>query len=132
MENDSVRVIKEMLGVTFAKTDGEKFETSDGKFYEFYHEQGCCESVGVEEIHGDLEDLIGSPILQAECVTDYEHESPEHAHSYSWTFYKFATIKGSVTVRWLGESNGYYSESVDERTNLPDGKTRHIDRPRCD
>ena len=77
--------------------------------------QDCCESVDIDDVCGDLGDLVGSPILQAEEVDGGQLPAREDGYevSYTWTFYKFATIKGSVTVRWYGESNGYYSEEVD-------------------
>ena len=57
-----------------------------------------------------------SPLLVAEEVSSDGAPPPDRqwgVDSYTWTFYRFQTIRGSVTVRWLGESNGYYSESVD-------------------
>jgi len=91
------------------------FTMDNGDRYIMYHSQDCCEYVRIEDIDGDLNDLVGSPVLQAEVVSGETQDSweEERQDSYTWTFYKFATIKGSVTLRWLGESNGYYSERVD-------------------
>lgn len=94
------------------------FETNDGEKYKLTHYQDCCENVSVEDVIGDLQDLLGSPVLEAEEVSnaaDPEDITRENGSDYShtWTFYKLGTIKGSVTIRWYGESNGYYSESVD-------------------
>lgn len=98
------------------KGDEMVFTLDNGEAYKLYHDQDCGESVSVEDVIGDLNDLVGSPILMAEEVS--QSENPEgvtkkNQDSFTWTFYKLATIKGYVTIRWYGESNGYYSESVD-------------------
>ena len=101
------------------------FVVSDDEVYTMYHAQDCCENVSVDDINGDLNDLVGSEILVAEEVSNREFEEA-HANteegksqleygSLTWTFYKIATIKGYVDIRWYGESNGYYSESVNVR-----------------
>ena len=112
--------LKDLLGKTMTsvenKGDELVFTTTEGKSFKLYHEYECCESVSIESVVGDLADLVGEPLLVAEESTgetpaDYKFEyEPE---SYTWTFYKFATRKGYVDVRWLGESNGYYGEGVD-------------------
>ncbi len=90
------------------------FECSDGTKYRLVYHHDCCAGCDLNEVHGDLEDLIGSPILMAEEVTGGEEvaPAPEHAASFTWCFYKLATIKGYVTLRFLGQSNGNYSETM--------------------
>ena len=121
--------INELVGKTLTKVekiDNDEiiFHCETGEKYKMYHESDCCESVTIEDINGDLDDLVGTPITLAEEVSNYKPTSEvdvtktEQAQEYgscTWTFYKLATIKGYVDIRWFGESNGYYSERVDFR-----------------
>lgn len=114
----------DLLGKTLIKVEkiGNQelvFHTTEGERYKLYHDQDCCESVIIDDVVGDLEDLVGNPILKAEEVSNYrpiteeDVRREEESESCTWTFYKLATKKGYVDIRWFGESNGYYSEGVD-------------------
>lgn len=134
--------VSELVGKTLTAVSGAvgddsiTFVCKDGSEYQLFHSQDCCESVAVEDICGDFADLIGTPILMAESITNHDHPLTGSVHSetlmkakflqgsklpevcdyesesFTWTFYKFRTIKGSVDIRWYGTSNGYYSECV--------------------
>lgn len=126
MKHLEYTVIDELLGKTLKSAerfdDKLIFKTVDDEVVVFYHYQDCCESVYIEDICGDLSDLVGSPLLEAEIATSTEVEEPteiktdakteEIEFDEEWTFYKFATLKGSVVVRWYGSSNGWYSTRV--------------------
>jgi len=89
------------------------FACDDGTTFRMHHYQDCCESVDIEDICGDLDSLIGEPILLAE-EAENSADPPANAsdESHTWTFYKLANVHGYATIRWYGSSNGYYSESV--------------------
>jgi hypothetical protein len=115
--------ITELMGKTLTAAEGQVggnqivFTTAEGSKYKMYHSQNCCESVTVEDICGSLQELVGSPIIQAEESESAEWPEgvpkSEYEESYTWSFYRLATAKGQVVIRWFGSSNGYYSESVD-------------------
>lgn len=118
--------------ITKQENDSLIFYMASGTRYRMAHMQDCCEDVFLDDVCGDLNDLIGSRIISAEEVTssnqpmamefgepislavdsDNEHDDYDDM-SYTWTFYKISSEKGSVTLRWYGQSNGYYSESVE-------------------
>lgn len=113
----------DLVGKTLTKVYEDKdkliFDVDDGTQYALYHAQECCEYVRLEDTNGDLEDLVGTPILSAyESSNELGYCEPTEDMKKgwgtgTWTFYRISTIKGTVVLRWLGESNGYYSESVD-------------------
>ena len=119
----------ELLGKTFVKIDVKRkndvekiwddvitFHCNNGEKYELYHPQDCCESVEIDDICGNLDDLIGSPILVADEISNNDNPKPHKDNpdasdsTCTWTFYKLATVKGWVDLRWYGTSNGCYAE----------------------
>jgi hypothetical protein len=121
MDEDITKLIgKTMRSVVQNGRESIDFETDDGERWRMYHESDCCEVVDIEDVAGDLQDLVGSPLVMAEASTNSDNPKPVAAgeygdESFTWTFYKFATAKGYVTIRWYGSSNGYYSETASFR-----------------
>jgi hypothetical protein len=114
----SLLVGKTLVSITNKNNEELIFVTSVGETYKLWHWQDCCEDVFIESITGDFCDLLGEPILVAEEAHNSENYPPDiplpdcPEESFTWTFYKLATRKGYVDIRWFGVSNGYYSESV--------------------
>jgi len=112
------------------------FVCEDGEAFVAYHMQACCEEVGIHDILGDVSSLIGSRItrtVENESSNDWPEDVPDSReedaedfyYSFTWTTHRIETASGSVvTFRWLGKSNGAYSESVYfNRTHAPLGAT---------
>lgn len=97
----------------YEENDALYFEQEDGEVFVLTHLQDCCEWVYIESVDGDLEDLVGAPLLMAEEAIDTNESNYGSDGSMTYTFYKLATTKGYVTIRFNGSSNGYYSERVD-------------------
>lgn len=90
------------------------FYMHDGALYKMYHRSDCCEHVSIAEIVGELNPGPWEQcwIVRAEESTR-EATGEECSEAGLWTFYRMDTTQGCIVIRWLGQSNGYYSMSVD-------------------
>ncbi len=114
------QIFEELIGKTLTaiKVDEKYaawilFVISEDEKYLLHNDEADCNDVQVtiDDINGDINDLVGSPLTMAESVSNEAFEKTQDAEG-TWTFYRFATIKGYVDIRWFGTSNGYYSETV--------------------
>lgn len=107
---------KRIIDVKLSKgRDDLTLETSDGYTFRLYHEQDCCESVELSDDTTDeeIQSLRGQTILDYQMHTE-RPEDTERYESITHTFYTLKTMDSTVVLRWIGESNGYYSEEVNE------------------
>jgi len=90
--------------------------TADKKAYRLHGDSGYVLDTRLEDIAGNVADLVGTPLLMAQVVSS--QAAPSDLKSYgewessTWTYYKLATVKGYVTLRWWANSDGNYCEEV--------------------
>jgi len=113
--NKDISILKNKIITKIEKENNKIYFYCDNIKYLMFHNQECCESVNIEDIAGDLNDLLNTPVLTAYEDTNHENDRKidDNDDSFSWTFYVIRTIKGTVTISWYGTSNGYYSEEAD-------------------
>ena len=99
---------KTIISISVDGEDSVNILTGDGNEYSIYHSQSCCESVAIDSVTGDIEKMIGEEIVEAhEDSQPYEKAS----QSGTETIYTLKTKNNSLIIHWIGESNGYYSET---------------------
>ncbi|MGL5803162.1 MAG: DUF7448 domain-containing protein [Cetobacterium sp.] len=114
---NSVYNLDNLVGAKILDVDDSGYDllkiVTDKGTMRFVHYQNCCEDVSLFDGFDDLKAMIGEEIKFAEETNNGKTDDYEPHDSYTWTFYKISTMWKDVTLRFIGESNGYYSEEVD-------------------
>jgi len=112
----------ELKGKTITSIDGSNSDdsdtiitTSDGSSYTLTHIQDCCENVRVYGTVGNIDDVLNEEVIDVEDTNPMDNPNAPDYKAYdsaTWTQFRIVTNKGTFEMWWLGESNGYYSETV--------------------
>lgn len=110
----SARLLDDNNPHTF--NEGIYFEIANGPDIAISHEQNCCEGFTVVDDGGDLKEQLAS--LEDQIVVEAELATNEEIDKgcddvEQWSFYKIRTMTTSITFRFMGTSNGYYSMTPD-------------------
>ena len=110
-EEIKFKIISEIVVTKDSGDDSIVINFEDGSYIRMFHEQECCEAVWIEDIESnkDISDYKDAVVIDMYVTTRVNLRDEE---SGTFTFYNLNTSKGSINIRWNGESNGYYSEEV--------------------
>lgn len=120
----------ELAGLTFVRIqDNEDSITlydTTGARYVLQHFQSCCENVRIVKTEGNpLSEAVNLKCTNA--LNEHPGEPDWHKSDYdaSYTWETFELRFGDVSLKWwvLGESNGYYGETMDLIKYTPDETT---------
>jgi len=125
--------IESLVGEVLTHIDVDEVEniilltTKSGRQIKIFHDQDCCESVSIETTEGNWDKLVGKVIEEARQDEFYnlDPKPGEYAESWTRTNLIFRVNDQTVISKWIGESNGYYSESVnieEFRSRLTEGE----------
>jgi hypothetical protein len=105
--------ISQVIGLTIGSREV-NFLCKSGKLFRMHHYQECCENVELVDVVGEAEDIVNNKVVNLAEQVSNDKASFENvdADSYTWTFYNIQAGGCMVTLRWLGTSNGFYSERV--------------------
>ena len=107
--DSSVSSTKDLVGQTFRWVlrckgrfgdDQIRFHLNNWTFYSIYNRH---ERFAIDEMWGNFADLEGTPVVSVELISN-----PEELFNYevlNWTLLKISTARGSVSIRWVGESD---------------------------
>lgn len=117
--NEDVKPLLALSGMRIKSVDGLKKNSEEtlivfesGCALYMTHTQECCEMVRLVESSGlDAMELLGSVFAGVEISSSSRRDDSGEGRTDTWI--SLLTSKGSTQLRWLGESNGYYSESID-------------------